>query len=62
MNKDNILLISAKEDQYVHIHDADLLWESWGKPTRYVYNCGYAGIVLKRKKLQKIPFRFYKIS
>ena len=62
MNKENILLISAKHDQYVHIQDADLLWESWGKPTHYVYNCGHAGIVLKRKKLQRIPFRFYKIS
>lgn len=62
MNKENILLISAKHDQYVHIQDADLLGESLGKPTRYVYNCGHAGIVLKRKKLQRIPFRFYKIS
>ncbi|MFB2350346.1 alpha/beta hydrolase [Priestia megaterium] len=41
INKENILLISAKHDQYVHIQDADLLWESWGKPTRYVYNCGF---------------------
>ncbi len=51
INKDNILLISAKYDQYVHIEDADYLWESWGKPTRYVYNCGHAGIVLNRKKI-----------
>lgn len=58
MNKDNILLISAKHDQYVHIQDADLLWESWGKPTRYVYNCGHAGIVLKRKKIAKDTISF----
>ncbi|UOO43890.1 alpha/beta hydrolase family protein (plasmid) [Priestia megaterium] len=58
INKENILLISAKHDQYVHIQDADLLWESWGKPTRYVYNCGHAGIVLKRKKIEKDTISF----
>lgn len=58
MNKDNILLISAKYDQYVHIEDADLLWDSWGKPTRYIYNCGHAGIVLKRKKIAKDTISF----
>jgi esterase/lipase len=58
INKDNILLISAKHDQYVHIQDADLLWESWEKPTRYVYNCGHAGIVLKRKKIAKDTISF----
>ncbi|PEZ06785.1 hypothetical protein CN330_26305 [Priestia megaterium] len=58
MHKDNILLISAKHDQYVHIQEADLLWESWGKPTRYVYNCGHAGIVLKRKKIAKDTISF----
>lgn len=58
INKENILLISAKHDQYVHIQDADLLWESWGKPTRYVYNCGHAGIVLKRKKIEKDTMSF----
>ncbi|MED1741076.1 alpha/beta hydrolase family protein [Bacillus swezeyi] len=51
VNKDNILLISAKHDQYIHIEDADCLWERWGKPKRYLYNCGHAGIVLCRKKL-----------
>lgn len=51
VKKDNILLISAKYDQYVHIEDSNYLWESWGRPTRYVYNCGHAGIVLNRKKI-----------
>ncbi|MCF7619302.1 alpha/beta hydrolase family protein [Bacillus sonorensis] len=51
VNKDHILLISAKYDQYIDIKDADSLWESWGKPERYLYNCGHAGIVLCRKKL-----------
>ncbi|HHV7525970.1 TPA: hypothetical protein ACUNF5_007601, partial [Burkholderia orbicola] len=27
INKDNILLISAVHDQYVHLEDADKLWE-----------------------------------
>ncbi|PDY74606.1 alpha/beta hydrolase, partial [Bacillus cereus] len=27
------------------------LWESWERPTRYIYTCGHAGIVLKRKKI-----------
>lgn len=51
MNKDNILLISAKNDQYVHIEDTDYLWQSWGKPTRHVYNGGHAGIILNRKRI-----------
>jgi hypothetical protein len=51
IKKDNILLISAKYDQYVHNEDTHYLWESWGRPTRYVYNCGHAGIVLNRKKI-----------
>ncbi|RBW68267.1 alpha/beta hydrolase [Bacillus taeanensis] len=51
MKKDNILLISAEYDQYVDIEDADYLWESWGRPKRYVYKCGHAGIVLQRRKI-----------
>ncbi|HEK9103472.1 TPA: alpha/beta hydrolase [Bacillus pseudomycoides] len=58
INKDNILLISAKNDQYVHIQDTDYLWESWGKPTRYVYNGGHAGIVLNRNKISTDTIQF----
>ncbi|MEC1404473.1 alpha/beta hydrolase family protein [Bacillus subtilis] len=58
VNKDNILLISAKHDQYIDLKEADYLWESWGKPTRYVYNCGHSGIVLCRKKLAKDTLSF----
>ncbi len=58
VNKDNILLISAKHDQYIDLKDADYLWESWGKPTRYVYNCGHSGIVLCRKKLANDTLSF----
>ncbi|MEB8556307.1 alpha/beta hydrolase, partial [Bacillus cereus] len=36
---------------YVHSEDTDYLWESWERPTRYIYKCGHAGIVLKRKKI-----------
>lgn len=58
LKKDNILLISAKHDQYVHIGDADYLWESWERPTRYIYNCGHAGIVLNRKRIATDTFSF----
>ncbi len=51
MNKENILLIAAKYDQYVHFQDTDYLWSSWDKPTRYMYHTGHAGIVLRRKKI-----------
>ncbi|MGP7817937.1 alpha/beta hydrolase [Niallia sp. 01092] len=51
MKKDNILLISAKYDQYVHSEDTNYLWESWRKPKRFIYHCGHAGIVLHRKKI-----------
>lgn len=60
INKDNILLISAKYDQYVHLEDTNYLWESWGKPKRYVYNCGHAGIVLNRKKIAIDTLSFLK--
>ncbi|HDR4587791.1 TPA: alpha/beta hydrolase [Bacillus cytotoxicus] len=51
VKKENILLIAAKQDEYVHFEDTEYLWSSWDKPTRYIYNCGHAGIVLKRKKI-----------
>ncbi|MBO1625589.1 alpha/beta hydrolase [Bacillus arachidis] len=51
VNKENILLLSAKYDQYVHFQDTEYLWTSWDKPTRYIYNSGHAGIVLKRNKI-----------
>ncbi|MGG3641475.1 alpha/beta hydrolase family protein [Bacillus gobiensis] len=60
IKKDNILLISAKHDQYIHLEDADYLWESWGKPERYLHNCGHAGIVLCRKKLALDTLSFIK--
>ncbi|MFC0559431.1 alpha/beta hydrolase family protein [Halalkalibacter alkalisediminis] len=58
VNKENILLISAKHDQYVDIEDANYLWESWERPTRYLYNCGHAGIVLKRRKIAEDTLAF----
>ncbi|MCI0765890.1 alpha/beta hydrolase [Bacillus sp. TL12] len=51
VKKENILLITAKYDEYVHFEDTDYLWSSWDRPTRYIYNCGHAGIVLKKKKI-----------
>lgn len=58
MDKDNILLISAKHDQYVHMEDTSYLWESWEKPTRLVYNCGHSGIVLNRKRISEDTISF----
>lgn len=60
VKKDNILLISAKYDLYVHTEDADDLWESWDRPMRYIYNCGHAGIVLHRKKIATDTLSFIK--
>ncbi|PGL78046.1 alpha/beta hydrolase [Bacillus sp. AFS054943] len=51
MNLDDILLISANKDQYVHMEDTDYLWEAWGQPHRIVYNSGHAGIVLNRNRI-----------
>lgn len=62
IKKDNILLISAQYDQYVHIEDANYLWESWGRPTRYIYNCGHAGLVLNRKKIATDTLSFLEIE
>ena len=62
VQKENILLISGKHDLYVHSEDTDYLWEAWEKPTRYIYTCGHAGIVLKRKKLQLILSILFKID
>ncbi len=58
MKKENVLLISATQDQYVHMEDTSYLWESWGKPTRYLYNCGHAGIVLNKKKIAADTIEF----
>ncbi len=60
MKKDNILLISAKHDLYVHTEDADYLWESWDRPMRYVYNSGHAGIVLCRRRIARDTLSFLK--
>ncbi|MFB5563075.1 alpha/beta hydrolase family protein, partial [Bacillus cereus] len=58
VKKENILLISGKHDQYVVGEDTDYLWNVWGKPTRYLYNCGHSGIVLNRKKIAHDTIQF----
>lgn len=60
VNKENILLISGKQDLYISLEDADYLWESWDKPNRIVYNCGHAAIVLSKKKIAKDTIAFIK--
>ncbi|KFM95655.1 hypothetical protein DJ93_5581 [Bacillus clarus] len=58
IDKENILLISAKYDQYVDINDTEYLWNSWERPKRYVYNYGHAGIVLKRNRIATDTLNF----
>jgi hypothetical protein len=49
--KNNIFLMSALYDKYVDIKDANALWEVWGRPERYLYQCGHSGLVLLKDKL-----------
>nr|WP_232229074.1 alpha/beta fold hydrolase [Paenibacillus zanthoxyli] len=58
ISKEKILLLSAKYDQYIDIRDADRLWEAWGRPLRYVYECGHAGIELYKKRIAKDTISF----
>ncbi|MDF2713506.1 MAG: PGAP1-like family protein [Paenibacillus sp.] len=58
LRNDRILLISAKNDQYVHIEDADFLWEAWDRPARHVLDCGHAGIVLCGKTIARDTLSF----
>lgn len=54
----NILLLSAKYDQYVAPEDSDSLYEAWGRPKRIVCECGHSGIVLSRGKLSREVNKF----
>ena len=49
--KENILLLTAKYDKYVHKEDADQLWEAWERPKRVLMDCGHSGIVLCKKSI-----------
>jgi pimeloyl-ACP methyl ester carboxylesterase len=51
--KEKILLMSAKYDLFVDIKDSDLLWNSWDKPQRKLYNCGHSGMVVCKRTLTK---------
>lgn len=51
--KQNILLFSAKYDQYVNMEDVDRLWEAWDRPQREIYECGHAGLVLYQTRMVK---------
>ncbi len=53
ISQDNILLMSAKHDQYVSNQDANKLWETWGRPARSIYNSGHAGFVFKKRAIAK---------
>lgn len=58
VDKNNILLISGRYDQYIDLTDANYLWETWGKPPRHIYNCGHSGIVLQRSKIASDTLSF----
>jgi hypothetical protein len=55
---DRILLVSGKHDKYVLNKDTDILWENWGRPERYVYNCGHSGIVLCKNIIKRDVLKF----
>ncbi|MBC8061844.1 MAG: alpha/beta hydrolase [Clostridiaceae bacterium] len=55
---DKILLISGRYDKYVLNKDTDVLWENWGRPERYNYECGHSGIVLWKNKVKNDTLKF----
>ncbi|HEY8889321.1 MAG TPA: alpha/beta hydrolase [Clostridium sp.] len=58
LDLNKILLVSGKYDKYVINKDTDVLWSNWGKPERYMYNCGHSGIVLLKNKVKKDILKF----
>jgi esterase/lipase len=58
IDKNKILLVSGRYDEYVLPEDTNKVWEAWGKPQRYVYNCGHSGIVLSKKRIRDDTMRF----
>lgn len=58
LDLDKILLVSGKYDKYVLNKDTDVLWENWGRPKRYMYNCGHSGIVLLKNKIKDDVLKF----
>lgn len=55
---DKILLVSGKHDKYVLTKDTNKLWNNWGRPERYVYNCGHSGIIIMRNKIKEDVLKF----
>lgn len=58
LDLNKILLISGKYDRYVLNKDTQQLWENWGRPRRYTYNCGHSGIVLSKSKIKRDILKF----
>ncbi|WP_010243725.1 alpha/beta fold hydrolase [Acetivibrio cellulolyticus] len=58
IDKNKILLVSGRYDEYVLPPDTNKLWEAWGRPQRYVYDCGHSGIVLLKKKIRDNTMKF----
>jgi hypothetical protein len=51
LERDRILLLSGRYDQYVDFMDSERLYEAWGHPNRLVYNCAHSGLVFKKKEI-----------
>jgi hypothetical protein len=60
VKKKNILLLSGIYDKYVVFEDTSLLWESWERPKRILYDWGHAGILFQRRKIAKDTISFIK--
>ena len=53
-----VLLVSGKYDKYVIDEDTNILWRNWGKPKRYMYNCGHSGIILSQNRIKRDVLKF----
>lgn len=51
IDRDRILLIAGRYDQYVRFEDALTLQKVWDVPNFLPYHCGHAGIIFHRKKI-----------
>lgn len=58
IDRNRILFIAGRYDQYVHFEDALALQQAWDIPNFLPYHCGHAGIIFHRKKIAKDVLTF----
>lgn len=51
IDRNRILFIAGRYDQYVHFEDALALQQAWNISNFISYRCGHAGIIFHRKKI-----------